>query len=119
MDKVLIEALVCSVRVGVPDQERMHPQKILLDLEIGLDLAGAGRYDRAEETIDYAAVCAEVKKTVEGKPFKLVEAVAQSVAERVLEKFQPVEVKVRVRKFSVPGTSSVGVEVTRSRGRGK
>lgn len=118
MDKICIEGLVCRARVGVPDQERVRPQKLVLDLELGLDLAGAGRHDRVEETIDYAAVCAEVKKLVEGRPFKLVEAIAQAAADLVLEKFPPAEVKIRVRKFSVPGTTSVGVEVTRlKRGR--
>lgn len=119
MDKIRIEALACSVRVGVPEEERAKPQKILLDLEIGLDLADAGRCDRVEETIDYAAVCAEVKHLVEAKPFKLVEAVAESVAERVLEKFLPDEVRVSVRKFSVPGAASVGVEIVRTRKRGR
>ena len=117
MDKVLVEALVCSARVGVSEEERVVPQRLLLDLEIGLDLADAGRYDRVEHTVDYAAVCAQVKQWVEGRPFKLVEAVAESVAELILKKFQPAEVNVRVRKFSVPGAASVGVSVARLKSR--
>ena len=113
MDKVVIEGLVCQARVGVPEQERAQPQKLLLDLELGLNLTQAGQDDRVEGTIDYAAVCAEVKKLVEGRPFKLVEAVAQRVAQLVLEKFLAEEVKVHVRKFSVPGTTSVGVAIVR------
>ena len=119
MDKVVIEGLVCQARVGVPEQERAQPQKLLLDLELGLDLSRAGQDDRVEQTVDYAAVCAEVKKWVEGRPFKLVEAVAQRTAELVLEKFLVEEVKVRVRKFSVLGTASVGVEITRLQRRGR
>jgi len=118
VDNIRIEGLLCMAHVGVPESERNRRQKLLLDLDLRADLQGAGRYDRVSETIDYAAVCAEVKKLAEGKPFHLVEAVAESAAERILERFDAVEVRVRVRKFSVPGTESVGVEIVRARKRG-
>lgn len=119
MDRIAIEGLECSVRVGVPEAERVHPQRILLDLELGMDLTDAGRTDRLEHTVDYAAVCAEVKRLAESRPFRMVEAIAESVAELVLEKFLPAEVRVRVRKFSVPGAGSVGVEILRNAKRGQ
>ncbi len=115
MDKVRIKALVCLARVGVPEWERNKRQKILIDLELGLNLKKAGKSGRVEHTVDYAAVSREVKKLAEGEPFVLVEAIAESAAERVLAKFKVKQVTVRVRKFSVPGTTSVGVEITRSK----
>ena len=115
MDKVLIEGLVCQAHVGVPVEERDQPQRILIDLELGLDLSKAGRNDRVQETVDYAAVAREVKKLAEERSFVLVEAIAESAAAMVLSRFPVEQVKVRIRKFSVPGSSSVGVEITRSK----
>ena len=115
MDAVLIKGLVCRAHVGVPAPERRKRQKVLLDLELGLDLRKAGQSDRVDQTVDYAAVAREVKGLVEGRPFVLVEAMAESVAGLVLGRFPIKEVTVRVRKFSVPGTRSVGVEIQRGR----
>jgi dihydroneopterin aldolase len=115
VDKVRIEELLCRAHVGVPAAERSKRQKILIDLELGLDLGKAGRNDRVQETVDYAAVAHEVKKLVEERSFILVEAIAESAAGMILTRFPVEQVTVRVRKFSVPGTSSVGVEITRSR----
>ena len=99
----------------MPDAERRKRQKILIDLELGLDLRKAGRSDRVEQTADYAAVSREVKDLAESRPFKLVEAIAESAAALVLDRFRVREVSVRIRKFSVPGTCSVGVEISRKK----
>ncbi len=114
MDKVLIEGLRCLARVGVGAAERRRRQRILVDVELGLDLKRAGRADRVEATIDYAAVCRQVQETAGKRPYRLVEALAESLARRILERFKPRTVRLRIRKFSVPGAASVGVELTRS-----
>ena len=113
MDRILIKGLVCRATVGVPEWERRKRQKILIDLELGLDLKKAGRSDRVEQSVDYAAVAREVKKLAESRPFMLVEAMAESAAGLLLKRFRVRTATVRVRKFSVPGTASVGVEIQR------
>lgn len=115
MDRVLVEGLAVRARVGVQEWERRRRQKVLLDLELALDLRKAGRRDRVEETVDYAAVARAAKRTAEGKSYRLVEALAEAVAAEILAGFSVREVRVRARKFSVPGACSVGVEITRSR----
>lgn len=115
MDCILIKGLACRVRVGVPERERRRRQKVLIDLRLALDLRKAGRSDRVEQTVDYAGVARRVKKLVEGRPFRLVEAMAESAAREVLARFKVRQVRVRVRKFSVPGAVSVGAVVIRSK----
>ncbi|MBI3616467.1 MAG: dihydroneopterin aldolase [Candidatus Omnitrophica bacterium] len=117
MDSILIEGLRCRAHVGVPIKERRRLQEVRIDLRMGLDLKPAGRADRVEKTLDYAAVAREVKEIVRSRSFRLVEAMAEAVAGKVLEKFKPASVRVRIRKFSVPGTDSVGVKITRGRSR--
>ena len=119
MDKVLLEGLLCMAHVGVPQIERERRQKILMDVELHLDLQKAGRADRMDQTVDYAAVAAGVQRRVESVSFHLVEALTESAAEWILENFPVRAVRLKVRKFSVSGTVSVGVEIVRSKKRGK
>jgi dihydroneopterin aldolase len=113
VDKVLIEGLCCSAHVGVGAAERRKRQKILVDLKMALDLKPAGRSDDVKATVDYLAAANEVRGIVRRGSFKLVEALAEAVAQRLLERFRPRQVRVRVRKFSVPGAASVGVVIHR------
>ncbi len=108
-----MEGLKADAHVGVLLKEREKRQRILIDLELGLDLKLAGERDRVQATIDYVAVAKEVKDLVEGRSFHLVEAMAEAVGKLVLERFKPAQVRVRIRKFSVPATSWVGVEMIR------
>ena len=119
LDWVVIEELECHAHVGVPEEERKRRQKLLVDLELGLDLRKAGKNDRVEETVDYASAAREVRRFIEAGSFRLVESIAEGAAALVLERFPIKEARVRVRKFSVPGARSVGVSVSRGTSRTK
>jgi len=111
----LIEGLRCQAHVGVPLKERRRLQPVQIDLKLQLNLRPAGRLDRVDKTLDYAAVAQEVKALIRSRSFHLVEALAESIAKRLLQKFKPASVRVRIRKFSVPSATSVGVSITRLR----
>jgi len=113
VDTILIKGLRAQARVGVPLAERRRLQKILIDLKLGLDLRKAGREDRVEHTVDYAAVSRDILKIVKSRPFKLVEAMAETIAREILARYAVKEVRIRIRKFSVPQADSVGVKITR------
>lgn len=113
MDRILIEGLRASARIGVTEAERSHRQRVEIDLELALDLRRAGRQDRVGATIDYAAAARQARSLVEGRPYRLVETAAEAIAQTLLRQFRPRQVRVRIRKFSVPGSRSVGVEITR------
>ena len=119
VDKIVIQGLFCHARVGVTDEERRVRQRILIDLDLDVDLGPAGKSDRVEETVDYAAVAQESRRLAESKPFRLAEAVAEEVAAKLLQRFDLLQVRVKVRKFSVPGVESVGVEIIRQRRQGE
>ena len=119
MDKIRIVGLKVFAHVGVPAAERLKRQRVLVDLELELDLRKAGREDRVSATVDYAAVASSVKRHIERKSFRLVEAMAEESAKLVLDRFHPRAVWVRIRKFSVPSAESVGVELNRRLGRSR
>jgi dihydroneopterin aldolase len=115
MDKIIVSHLEVTGRVGVTAAERSQPQRLLVSLELGLDLDRAGRSDALDATVDYAAVARTVRKTVEARGRQLIEAVAHDIAETLLSDPLIRSVTVEVKKFSVPGTDHVAVRITRQK----
>jgi dihydroneopterin aldolase len=104
---------------GVFSEETKLGQRFRVDLTVSLDLKKAGETDELEYSVNYAELYNVCKGIVEGKPFKLVEAVAEKIAAEILESFPMVEeTKIKVIKPDppIPGHyQSVAVEITRSR----
>jgi len=118
MDRILVPDLRLQARVGVGEEERARPQDVVLDVELGVDLAPAGAADDLAATVDYEAVCALAHEVVTSRPFQLIEAIAEQVAAAVLERFEAAEATVRVRKPGALerwGVPYAQVEVTRQR----
>ena len=84
---------------GVEEAERRRPQSFLYDLWLEVpDAAGA---DRLENTVDYREVVTCVREVSARRQFSLLEAMAASVAEALLERFELEAARVRVRKPAV------------------
>jgi 7,8-dihydroneopterin aldolase/epimerase/oxygenase len=113
MDKIIVEDLEVSYRVGVPVEERQTPQRLLLRLELGADFEAAARGDELTRTIDYYQVTQRLLAFGAGREWKLIETLAVDIAEMVLKEFRPQTVTVRVKKFILPQTRYVAVEATR------
>jgi dihydroneopterin aldolase len=117
MDKIQVQGIQFFGRHGVTAAEREVGQRFVVDVELRLDLAGAGASDRLEDTVNYVAVHDLVQAIGRGAPVTLLEALADRIAQAVLRQFAPKEVTVRVRKPAPPidGVMEwVGIEITRS-----
>jgi FolB domain-containing protein len=115
VDTILIADLEVSFRVGVPDEERARPQRLLITVEMETDFAEAAAGDDLRHTIDYYAVSRRVLALGEGREWKLIERLAVDVAQLVLDEFRPVRVTVEVKKFILPEARHVSVRITRGR----
>ena len=116
MDTIFINELKVKTKLGVPAWERMLVQTIILDIEIGYDLAKAGKSDAIADTIDYGAVVARIHDTLKEHSFQLVEALAEHVAQLILKEFKAESVKVKVAKPAIlPGLKALGVVIERSK----
>ncbi|MBL0058899.1 MAG: dihydroneopterin aldolase [Elusimicrobia bacterium] len=113
MDQLILSGLELWLRVGCTEGERAFPQRIELDVTLELPLADAGKGDHLAATIDYAEVCALLKKTLEAKTFKLAEAVAEQASELLLWKHKLSRVTVLVKKRALPGLAWAGVQIQR------
>ena len=119
MDKIYVNKMEFYGYHGVFSEETKLGQRFRVDLTVSLDLKKAGETDELEYSVNYAELYNVCKGIVEGKPFKLVEAVAEKIAAEILESFPMVEeTKIKVIKPDppIPGHyQSVAVEITRSR----
>lgn len=113
MDKITIRDLEVQTNIGVTAAERAHAQRLLISVVLERDLAEAGRTDMESSTTGYDVVAALVKQVVTQRPRKLVEAVAAEIADAVLQRRLAVAITVEVKKFSVPGSQYVAVEIYR------
>ena len=113
MDSIRIADLEVFFRVGVPDEERAKPQRLLISINLERDLRFAGASDDLSKTIDYFAVVQRILGLGEGREWKLIEALAEEIATMLLEEFGAPSVVVEVKKFIIPQAQSVSVTVYR------
>ena len=114
-DLIHIEQLELLARLGVPDDERATPQRLALNLTItpANDFHALG--DRIENTVDYFVVCQIVQQFAAARPRRLLETLAEEIAQEVLARFAVRAVAVELRKFILPDTAFVAVRLKRER----
>ena len=115
-DRIILQGLQFFGYHGALPQERDLGQKFVIDLELVLDLKKAGASDDLEDTVNYALIYDLVKEVATGKPYNLIEAVAEDIAGRIIGHFCLQQVKVTVKKPCppVPGILDyVAVQVIR------
>src|SRR5690606_24696763 len=119
MDKIILKEMAFYGYHGVFQEETRLGQRFFIDLIVETDLKNAGETDNLNESIDYGEIFGVCKEIVEGKPYKLIEAVAEKIAKEMLSRFQAISsVTIKVTKPDppIPGHyQSVAVEITRGR----
>lgn len=103
MDCIKIENLEVFANHGVFKEENVLGQKFLISLCLYTDIRKAGKTDELEYSTSYADVATFVKKIVEENTFKLIEKVAEEIAEKILLNYRLIEkVAVEVKKPWAP-----------------
>ena len=116
-DTILLEGIQVPAALGVTAAERRMRRPVLLDLEVGFDLAAAGRTDQIRHTLHYKHIFEVVEDIAANQEHKLVEALGQRIAEAVLAKFDADWICVTVRKPKpIAGVlEHAGIRITRRR----
>ncbi len=115
LDRVIgIQGLAVNAFVGVPEEERVIAQRLLLDLRFAAvnQPVVAGNDDIAF-TVDYDAVSRRVVEIVAERPRKLIETIADELTLTLLQEFSLRWIEVTVRKFILPQTEWVSVSIRR------
>jgi FolB domain-containing protein len=117
MARIAIVDLEVHYCVGVSDEERAKPQRLLLTIEMNVDVTGAALTDRVEKTINYQRVVDDLLQFGEGRSWRLLEKLVSNIADRIFTEFEPDTVLVEAKKFVIPQARHVAVSIARSRQR--
>lgn len=113
MDTIKIVDLEVHYRVGVPEEERAVPQRLLITIEMGHEFADAARTDDISNTIDYHSVSRRLLGFSEGRSWKLIETLASDIADLIKGEFGVRTVSVEIKKFVLPEAAYVAVRLSR------
>ncbi len=113
MDHIILSDLEVFYQVGVTEEERATPQRLLISLEMAHDFKSAAAGDNLADTIDYYAVAQRLLRFGEGCHWELIETLGVDIATMILQEFRPRSVTVEVKKFAIPQAKHVAVKVTR------
>ena len=114
MDIIFLRGLTIETIIGIYDWERKTKQTIILDIEMAADIRKAAQTDAIEDTLDYKAVSKRLIDYVEQSEFFLVETLAETASQLIMEEFNVPWVRLTVnKKGAIRGASDVGIIIER------
>jgi len=112
---VKVRGLQVQTHIGVPDEERIEPQTLLLHLDMWGSVDFSNMNDEVDQTIDYHAVSVAVEALALQRPRKLIETLAVDIADLILSDFSVQKVRIEIEKRILPQTEWVGCAFEKSR----
>lgn len=117
LDIVFIEDFVGETVIGIDTSELHLPQPVRMNLTIGVPSLKACVTDRIDDTINYAAVRAALHALLASHGVRLLEALAEKVAQCLIRDFGAHWVRVSIAKpAKFDDVKAVGVVIERRRG---
>ena len=118
-DKIILSGLEFYATHGVLEIEKSTKQKFLIDICLYQSLTLPGRTDDLKLTTDYSKIYETVRNVVENNSFNLIEALANNIAETIINNFIVDKITVTVKKPDAPIAeatfSSIAVQITREK----
>jgi dihydroneopterin aldolase len=116
MDIIFLNEIRIETIIGMHEWERRARQVVILDVEMGADIPRAAASDQLKDTLDYQTAARRIMEFVSGTEFRLLETLAESVADLLLREFKTTWCRVRLKKQgAVKGVRDVGVMIERAR----
>ncbi len=115
LDEIRIASLELRAHIGVPAAERKKAQRLTVSLTMVPVHQFGAMDDDVVNTIDYAAVAKAIRKLAAERPRKLIETLAEEIAELVLDRFVCRHVALELRKYVLPETEYVAVRLRRTK----
>ncbi len=119
-DKIMLRGMVFYGFHGASSAEQEVGQRFVVDLDVYCDLREPGTTDDLADTISYSKLFRLAKQVLEGTRRTLLEKVAETIAQRVLNEYSVDAIRVKVMKPEVPIKGSIlshaAVEIFRERG---
>lgn len=113
-DSIEIRRLRVSSHIGVPEDERSEAQNLLVTVTMHPSQGFQRLHDDIRNTVDYAAVAAEIRDLAGDRPRQLIETLATDIAGHLLTRHPLASVSVTIEKHILPDTECVAVSIQRS-----
>ena len=112
--QIHIEQLEIFARVGVPGKERAKPQRLTVSVTLWPERDIRELNDKIGRSVDYSAVCKEIKRFVRDRSDRLIESLADGIAAHLLKRFPIRKIGVELRKFVLLDGAYASVVVSRT-----
>jgi FolB domain-containing protein len=113
-DRIHIEQLEVSTRIGVLKEERSARQRLTVSISFWPYHEAGDVADKIENAINYSDVVEETKNFVRDQSVSLIETLADRLAMHLLKNFRMQRVTIELRKFPFEDAKYVSVTVTRT-----
>lgn len=117
-DRIFITGVRATGYHGVLERERREGQEFVVDAVLHTDVRQAARTDDLAHTVDYSQAAAWIAEQIEGEPVRLIETLAQRIADVLLAAPRVSMVEVCVHKPDAPvpvRLADVAVRIVRAR----
>jgi dihydroneopterin aldolase len=101
-DRIALRGLTVRGRHGWFAHERETGQEFMIDVVLGVDTRAAAKSDDLADTVDYGTLADRVVGLAAGEPVRLVETLAQRIADLCLSDAKVEDVEVTVHKPQAP-----------------
>jgi dihydroneopterin aldolase len=114
-DLIRIVELEVFANIGVPEEERGEPQRLLISVDMTVtSITHAADTDDLSRTINYQDVAQRMTSLATKRPRKLIETLAEEIAAEVLKTYPIQKIAIEIKKFILPNAQCVAVKIERS-----
>ena len=115
VDRIFLRDLEVQTVIGIWEWERRITQLVRIDLELATDVRAAAASDSIEDALDYKEIAKRVIAFVGDSRFRLVETLAERIAQLIVAEFGVPWLRLSVSKpGAIEGSRDVGVCIERS-----
>jgi dihydroneopterin aldolase len=115
-DAVLIEDLMVYAKIGCTEEESSYPQRLLVCAEVRLSLSDAAESKQLNDSVCFSQLAALYSAVAGSTRWTLLEELAETlISQTFITHQEALEVTLKIKKFAVPNTAWVGIEMRRSR----
>jgi len=99
MDWIALKNAHYSANLGITKKEKQFVQPVIMDIKLLVgSISNAAKSDDIKNTINYSEINKAIQRLLDEKEFKLIETLAETVADLILDKFPVIEVGLVVKK---------------------
>ena len=117
--KILLREMKYLLKIGVKEEERKQHQEVSFDLDIDVAAEQESVTQDIRQTVNYSDVQREIEIFLQNKEYVLLEALANDVANLLLQKFSRIQ-RIQLtcwkpKALARKNVKNVGVQIVKER----